>query len=189
MDSGRPTELARVTQLALAFVVFEVGTAIERADAADATGCRSWVARVVAVQGQVEARQADEVQWRPVRLEQPLCGGDMVRVSTRSRAAVVLLVSGTTLQLDQRTTMTIPKEAPAAPRWLELLRGAANFLSRTPKDSVPQCAHLGNGVLGPRRRRRDRDPSVFRDRRRGEQSWERDTPRRGESSGDGLSSP
>ncbi|MGH8533063.1 MAG: TonB-dependent receptor domain-containing protein, partial [Gammaproteobacteria bacterium] len=109
-----------------------LGIAIPRAEAAEAQGCTPWIAKVVAMQGQVETRRAAEMRWRPVRLEQTFCGGEMIRVSERSRAAILLRPEETTLRLDQRSTITIPKPAPSGPRWLELLRGAANFLSRTP---------------------------------------------------------
>ena len=106
---------------------------IPRAQAADAPGCTRWIAKAVGIQGQVEMRRSGETRWRPVRLEQTFCGGDLIRVSQRSRAAIVLWPDETTLRLDQRSTITIPKPAPSGPRWLELLQGAVNFLSRTPR--------------------------------------------------------
>ena len=56
----------------------------------------------------------------------------MIRVSERSRAAILLRPEETTLRLDQRSTITFPKPGPSGPRWLELLQGAVNSLSRTP---------------------------------------------------------
>lgn len=100
----------------------------------DATtgSCASWVAKVVSVQGQVETRSANATRWRPARLEQTFCGGEMIRVAQNSRAAILLQREATTLQLDQRSTMTIPSAPSTTAGWLKLLRGAANFLSRTP---------------------------------------------------------
>lgn len=115
-----------------AFAALQIVLGCERADGADPTVCMPWVAKIVGVQGQVDTRRAGELLWRPVRLEQTICGGDMVRVSGRSRAAILLRENETTMHLDQRTAITIPKAVPAAPRWLEVLRGAVNFLSRTP---------------------------------------------------------
>ncbi|MGH8491447.1 MAG: TonB-dependent receptor domain-containing protein [Gammaproteobacteria bacterium] len=94
--------------------------------------CASWVARVVSIQGQVETRSANATRWHPARLEQTFCGGEMIRVAQNSRAAILLRREATTLQLDQRSTMTIPSAPSTTAGWLKLLRGAANFLSRTP---------------------------------------------------------
>ncbi len=128
-DSLRVADWAR---LLLALIVLAILTHIARAEAADAPGCTPWIAKAVGIQGQVETRRADETRWRPVRLEQTFCGGDMIRVAERSRAAILLRPEETTLRLDERSAMTIPMVEPKIPRWLELLRGAANFLSRTP---------------------------------------------------------
>ena len=125
--------VADCTRLLLALMALAIVTAIPRAEAADAPGCTPWIAKAVGIQGQVETRRAGETRWQPVRLEQTFCGGDMIRVSERSRAAILLRPEETTLRLDQRSTMTIPKLAPGGPRWLELLKGAVNFLSRTPR--------------------------------------------------------
>ncbi len=94
--------------------------------------CATWVAKVVSIQGQVETRSANATRWRPARLDQTFCGGEMIRVAQSSRAAVLLRREETTLQLDQRSTMTIPSAPPTTAGWLKLLRGAANFLRRTP---------------------------------------------------------
>ncbi len=129
-DSSR---VAGCTRLLLALIALVIVTASQRAEAADAPGCTPWIAKVVALQGQVEMRSAGATRWQPVGLEQTFCGGDMIRVSERSRAAILLREDETTLQIDQLTAITFPKVAPSAPRWLELLKGAANFLSRTPR--------------------------------------------------------
>lgn len=128
-DSLRVADCSR---LLLALIALAIVPAIPRAEAAEAPGCTPWIAKAVGIQGQVETRRAGETRWQPVRLEQTFCGGDMIRVSERSRAAILLRPEETTLRLDQRSTITFPKPAPGGPRWLELLRGAANFLSRTP---------------------------------------------------------
>ena len=58
--------------------------------AAAAETCEEWVAKVVSVQGSVEAQRAGETQWQPVRLHDTYCSGDTIRVQERSRAAIVL---------------------------------------------------------------------------------------------------
>ena len=104
--------VADCTRLLLALIALAIVTAIDRAEAADAPGCTPWIAKAVGIQGQVETRRAGETRWQPVRLEQTFCGGDMIRVSERSRAAILLRPEETTLRLDERSTITIPMLAP-----------------------------------------------------------------------------
>jgi tetratricopeptide (TPR) repeat protein len=99
---------------------------------ASAAECADWAAKVVTMQGHVETRGVEETRWGVARLDQTLCGGEMIRVAEHSRAVVLLRPDATTVQLDERSVMTIPKAVSRGPRWLELLEGAANFLSRTP---------------------------------------------------------
>ena len=76
--------------------------------------CDEWVAKVVSVQGVVQARKAGEAEWVPVNLNDTYCHGDMIRVLELSRAAVVL-PNDATLRLDQNTTITFvgpEKEQP-----------------------------------------------------------------------------
>ena len=111
------------TRLLLALIVLAIVTAIPRAEAADAPGCTPWIAKAAGIQGQVETRRAGETRWQPVRLEQTFCGGDMIRVSERSRAAILLRQEETTLQLDQRTTITFPKLAPCGSAMVGAIKG------------------------------------------------------------------
>src|SRR5262245_15097862 len=92
--------------------------------------CEAWVARIVSVQGSVEARRAGETQWQPVRLYETYCPGDTLWVQERSRAAIVL-PNEAILRLDQRTTVTFTTPEPARTSLLDLLTGAVYFFSRT----------------------------------------------------------
>lgn len=109
-DPTRNDALLRA-ELLWAFAALQIVLGSARAYGADPTVCMPWVAKIVGVQGQVDTRRAGEIHWRPVRLEEMFCGDDMVRVSGRSRAAILLRENETTLRLDQRTTITI------SPRW------------------------------------------------------------------------
>ncbi len=99
------------------------GLAVER--------CEPWVAQMVSVQGQVEAKRSGQQQWNPVRLNETFCAGDSVRVEALSRAAVQLR-NETILRLDQGTTLSFSPIEPAEPSWLDLLKGAVHLISRTP---------------------------------------------------------
>jgi ferric-dicitrate binding protein FerR (iron transport regulator) len=54
------------------------------------------------------------------------------RVAKRSRVAI-LLQNHTLLRLDEATTVTFTEIKPDKPSWLDLLKGAVHFISRTPE--------------------------------------------------------
>lgn len=91
-----------------------------------------WTAKVVSVQGSVQARRAGAAEWVPVRLNDTYGFGDMIRVREQSRAAVVLH-SGAILRLDQKTTIIFSASEQKEISLLDLLNGAAHFFSPTPR--------------------------------------------------------
>jgi tetratricopeptide (TPR) repeat protein len=88
-----------------------------------------WVAKVVSVQGAVQALRTGEKQWRPVRLNDTFSPGDMIRILKLSRADIVLS-NDTILRLDQNTTVTFSEPEKEKPFLVNLLNGAAYFFSR-----------------------------------------------------------
>src|SRR3990170_2899797 len=71
-----------------------------------ATTCEPWVAKMVSVQGNVEARRTGQTRWQPALLNDTYCTGDRIQVGERSRADVAL-VSQSVLRLDQKSTITL----------------------------------------------------------------------------------
>jgi tetratricopeptide (TPR) repeat protein len=94
--------------------------------------CQEWAAKVVSVQGSVEAQRAGEAQWQPVRLYDTYCPGDRIRVQEHSRAALVL-PNEAILRLDQKTTITFIGLEQGPISVLDLLSGAVHFFSRMPR--------------------------------------------------------
>jgi tetratricopeptide (TPR) repeat protein len=90
--------------------------------------CGQWIAKAVSVQGSVQALRAGERQWRPVRLSDTFCPGDMIRVLKLSRADIVLS-NDTILRLDQNTAISFPEPEKEKPFLVNLLNGAAYFFS------------------------------------------------------------
>ena len=117
-------------------------------EAASLSNCDSWVAKVVSIEGQVEIREDVKKQWRPLIVEESLCGGEMVQVSPLSRAAIFLREQQTTIRLDQRTVMTIPTTESDRSGWLEIMKGIANFFSRTPMSFKVKTPFLNAGIEG-----------------------------------------
>jgi tetratricopeptide (TPR) repeat protein len=109
--------------------------------------CEKPVAKVVSVQGTVEAQRVGETPWRPVHLHDTYCPGDTLRVQERSRADVALL-NQAVLRLDANTTITL--EAVKAERTgvIDLLKGAAHFFSRGPRSLEVHTNFIAAGVRG-----------------------------------------
>jgi tetratricopeptide (TPR) repeat protein len=104
-------------------------TAFLYATAALAQPCGKWVAKAVSVQGAVHALRTGEKQWRPVRLNDTFCSGDMIRIMKLSRSDIVLS-NNTVLRLDQNTTVTFSEPEKEKAFLVNLLNGAAYFFSR-----------------------------------------------------------
>ena len=84
--------------------------------------CDEWVAKVVSVQGVVQAKRTGETLWAPVKLNDTFCAGDMLRVQGKSRAAVVLS-NETVARLDQETSVTFTGVEEKKVSLLDLLKG------------------------------------------------------------------
>jgi FecR protein/Tetratricopeptide repeat len=95
--------------------------------------CEPVLARAISVQGTLEVRRARQQQWQPAGRDARFCPGDAVRTGANSRSAI-LLIPETVIRLDQYSSLvfTMP-ETDTTPTWLELLKGAAHFISRDPR--------------------------------------------------------
>lgn len=71
------------------------------------------VARIVAVQGQVQVSKDQGQSWQPAYASQEMHRGDTIRTANRSRASI-LLVDGTLLKLDVDTTLRLMDVTPSA---------------------------------------------------------------------------
>ncbi len=128
-----------------ALVVFQTPLRLE---AALLPKCDSWVAKVVSIEGRVEVRENVKKQWRLLGVDEFFCGGEMVKVSSLSRAAFFLRAQQTTIRLDQRTVMTMPKIESNDLGLLEIVKGVVNFFSRTPMSFKVKTPFLNAGVEG-----------------------------------------
>ncbi|MGD9190138.1 MAG: hypothetical protein PVI89_18110, partial [Desulfobacteraceae bacterium] len=75
---------------------FQGAPAKSWADDAD----RSWVSRVVSIQGHVVIKRQRRDEWQPAGLDDTLFVGDRIRVEANSRAGIVLR-NDAVLRLDQ----------------------------------------------------------------------------------------
>ncbi|KAF0191427.1 MAG: TPR repeat-containing protein [Gammaproteobacteria bacterium] len=111
------------------------------------THCDDWVAKAVSVEGGVDVRRAGESAWQAVEQDETFCTGDSIRVAERSRAAL-MLVNETVMRLDQATTVTLTAVARESESVLDLLRGAAHFISRVPRNLKITTPFVNAGVEG-----------------------------------------
>ncbi|MEN8205014.1 MAG: FecR domain-containing protein [Pseudomonadota bacterium] len=95
--------------------------------------CNNAVARTLSVQGSFEVRYAGQSNWQAAKLNDRFCTGDALRTGQDSRVALMLLPE-TVIRLDQLSSMVFTRpDTDASPSWLELLKGAAHFISRDPR--------------------------------------------------------
>jgi Flp pilus assembly protein TadD len=113
---------------------------------AHAQECTAPVARVVSVEGAVEVKRSRGDTWAPAFSDVSLCAGDALRVGARGRAAL-RLPNQTLLRVDQNSILSFaPADGP--PDFIDLLRGAVEVLTRTPKPFRVRTPFLNAGVEG-----------------------------------------
>jgi len=112
-----------------------------------AATCEPVIAKAMAVEGKVDVRSSDSTQWRPVKLYDTFCPGDVIRVQERSRADIAL-TNQAMLRLDQNTTMTLGGIKKKGGSLIELMKGATHFFSRLPRNLEIRTAFVNAGVEG-----------------------------------------
>ncbi len=94
--------------------------------------CTPWVAKAISIQGNVEKRSITNESsspWLPIKRDDELCAGDIIRVKQNSRAALILK-NDTILRLNQNTTITLSGFNDDQSHWLNLNEGMAHFIAR-----------------------------------------------------------
>lgn len=108
--------------------------------------CDPALARAVSVQGTLEVKRARQTQWSAAGRDERFCPGDAVRTGGSSRAAI-LFYPETVIRLDQYSSLVITAaETDTTPSLLELLKGAAHFISRDPR-SLRIITPLANAAI------------------------------------------
>jgi len=109
--------------------------------------CEEWVAKIVSVQGEVQAKKTGATQWMPVKLNDTFCPGDMLRVQHRSRAGIILSNESVT-RLDQNTSVTFKGVDEKKVSFIDILKGAAHFFSRVPRSLKFSTPFVNGAVEG-----------------------------------------
>ena len=105
------------------------------------------VARLISVEGTVEAKSHGENEWKRATLEQSFCVGDALRTRHHSRAGV-RLTNDTLLRLDGDSALTFIQVAEKKRSILDLLMGAVHFISRTPKSLEVKTPYVNASIEG-----------------------------------------
>jgi tetratricopeptide (TPR) repeat protein len=145
----RRTDPLRGTRTATAVAVSLslAGPMLPGLGAETAGPCEPKVARIVSVQGTVEARRAGAAEWQAVVRNDTFCPGDAIRVQEKSRADVMQL-DETLLRLAANTTITIEGVKGEGTSVVDLAKGAAHFLSRSPARVDVQTPFTVAGIRG-----------------------------------------
>jgi Flp pilus assembly protein TadD len=122
-------------------------TVLLSASVTPAATCEKPAARVVSVQGTVEARRGTAMQWQPVTLNDTYCPGDTIRVQDRSRADVAL-ANQAVLRLSANTTITLEAMQEERTSVVDMLKGLAHFFSRRPRSLEVRTPFTVAGVRG-----------------------------------------
>jgi len=115
--------------------------------AEESAGCDPWVAKVVSLQGQVEAKRRAASDWQVIKLDTTYCSGDSLRVGENSRAALVLS-NDTLLRLDQNSAITLTAISKESPSLLEILTGLVHFISRVPHSLKVNTPYVNAAIEG-----------------------------------------
>lgn len=105
------------------------------------------VAKAVSVQGTVEVQRVGTSQWQRVQLNGTFRAGDTIRVAEKSRADIAML-DQSVLRLNANTTITVEGVKGRGTGLLNMLKGAAHFLSRGPQSLEVQTPFAVAGVRG-----------------------------------------
>ena len=109
--------------------------------------CTLPIATFQSVQGVVEFKPVNVNQWHTAKLGNSLCNGDSIRLAENSRAALYL-ENETVLRLDENTHIILSLIDEKKPSWLEVLKGMAHFISRTPKPLEIKTPYANAAIEG-----------------------------------------
>lgn len=118
------------------------------AQAQEAQRCATPVAKVSAIQGNVQTRPLGAADWSMAVPGESLCPGDLVRSAPRSRS-ILRLANETNVAMDQRTVLRIQGLDEKAGNWvMELNEGVIHVITRTPKPFKINAPFMNASVEG-----------------------------------------
>ena len=110
-----------------------------------AEDCQQPIGRLVSIQGEAQVQHDGQSDWQSVALDTKLCPGDMLRVQTNGRAAVVF-GDETVLRIDQNSTINFHKPSEDHSSILDIIRGVLHIFSHRPRTLKVVTPYV-NGVV------------------------------------------
>ena len=138
MATSSHKSFVRAAALYLCAACWLYGNAVQ----ADSCSKEDAVARVVSAQGTVVLNE------HAATLDDFVCAGDIIRVGSFSRAAIILLATETTVRIDQESVLRLPPPAQREQSLLDLLKGALYLFSREPPALDVYTPYLNAAVEG-----------------------------------------
>ncbi len=139
--------MKRIFSCFLGLIILFGGIHLLHPDAAFSKTCEKSVATAVSVQGTVEVLKESESQWQPVKVNDTFCPNDTIQTGANSRAGFAL-ISDSILRINQNSGITFRELKEKKTSFLDLIKGAAHFFSRTPRGLEVQTAYTTLGVRG-----------------------------------------
>jgi Tfp pilus assembly protein PilF len=139
--AARPDFRASACTLVLAAAVCPVR------DVHAGRSCEQWFADITTVEGRVEVLREAEQSWAQLATGARVCSGDKLRSETSSRATITL-IDGTTLRLDENSTLALPDPPSGSGSLINLLRGVIHVISRDPRLLMFMTPYANAGLEG-----------------------------------------
>ncbi|HRH79357.1 MAG TPA: FecR family protein, partial [Cellvibrionaceae bacterium] len=117
---------------------------ISSAQAEEGKRCSEYAARLDSLEGKVQWQIGGESQWQAASLNQTFCYGDIIRVD--EKRAALRLSNNTLVRLNEHSSIKLIP--PTQSFWVELIDGAAHFLTRTPKSFTVKAPYVNAAVEG-----------------------------------------
>lgn len=106
--------------------------------------CENEVATLLSFEGDVSVQWSSTDSWQKAKVGDGFCYGDILQVTYLR--AVISLENDTLVKLNQGSTIKFLP--PDESFWVELIEGAARFISRTPKNFKVKAPYLNAAVEG-----------------------------------------
>ncbi|HNG61515.1 MAG TPA: tetratricopeptide repeat protein, partial [Cellvibrionaceae bacterium] len=106
--------------------------------------CAEFAARLDSLEGKVQWQVSGEKQWQSASLNQTFCYGDIILV--QEKRAALRLSNNTLVRLNEHSSIKLIP--PQQSFWVELIDGAAHFLTRTPKSFTVKAPYVNAAVEG-----------------------------------------
>jgi len=114
------------------------------ANSSFAQSCIHWAAKLESLEGSASVKRNDTAQWQATVSGDTYCYGDTLKIN-EFRAAL-RLENDTLVRLSEGSTIRFMP--PQKSFWVELITGAAHFISRTPKDFTIKAPYVNAAVEG-----------------------------------------